>query len=80
MMTRFDYLGRSFSNVFCRECGSGLPFLAANGENLIIPAGSLDSLPDQVVSLKPDHQIFWEEHADWLEDGLKVDKAMGFSA
>lgn len=74
LLKRFDYPDRSFTKVFCQKCGSGLPFLNASGSTLLIPAGSLDHAP----KLSVDHNIFWEEHADWYETGLSSEKANDF--
>ncbi len=74
LIKRFDYPNRSFSKVFCIECGSGLPFMNVSGTTLFIPAGSLDTAPE----LKPDQQIFWDEHAQWLEAGNQAGKSAGF--
>ena len=58
---RYDHPNRSFTQVFCTECGSGLPFLSQNGKFLIVPAGSLDQEPNKMV----DAHIFSEEQTDW---------------
>ena len=72
---RFDYPGpRSFSKVFCLECGSGLPFLNEKANILYIPAGSLDHDPN----LKPESNIFWEDRAKWYEAGTAVPMCKGF--
>ena len=64
---RFDYPGtKSFTKVFCSECGSGLPFLNESGETLYIPAGSLDENP----SISPELNIFWGDRAGWYEHGV----------
>lgn len=73
-ITRFDFPGRSFSKAFCRECGSGLPFIAKNGKILIVPAGSLNDEP----VLAPQDNIFWRERATWLELGLSATCFDGF--
>jgi hypothetical protein len=60
-LRRYDVPGRSFTKVFCTTCGSGLPFLNATGDSLIIPAGSLD-VP---APMNPIEHIFWADKADW---------------
>ena len=74
-ITRFDYPGRKFTQVFCRICGSGLPFLDGGGEMTFIPAGTLDSVP----SVEPEANIFWEERAEWYEHGVTAPKQEGFA-
>ena len=74
-MTRFDYPGRQFTQVFCSTCGSGMPFIDTSGNILFLPTGTLDSLPD----IHPEANIFWEEHTPWLEQGQRAPKVDGFS-
>lgn len=74
LVKRFDSPGRSFTKVFCCECGSGLPFLNVSGTTLFIPAGSLDSAPALAVN----RRIFWAERNDWLEAGQQATTADGF--
>lgn len=72
---RFDYPEpRIFTKVFCVDCGSGLPFLNKKGSALIIPAGSLSHEPP----IKPSHNIFWQEHAQWYQNGMNAPKCEGF--
>jgi hypothetical protein len=73
---RFDFPGdRSFTKVFCSECGSGLPFINKSGNRLYIPAGSLDS----DAGIAPGHNIFWADRASWYEAGLSAPKSDGFA-
>jgi len=72
---RFDYPGvRYFTKVFCTECGSGLPFINEKGDNLYIPAGSLD--PE--THIKPGCNIFWGDRSAWIEEGLSAPRFNGF--
>ena len=71
---RFDYPGdRSFTNAFCIECGSRLPFLSKSG-SLNIPAGSLDCDPQ----VRPDNNIFWEDRSPWYEEGSEAPRTNGY--
>jgi hypothetical protein len=73
---RFDYPGdRVFTKVFCTNCGSGLPYLNQKEDALVIPAGSLDQTP----TLKPQHNIFWGDKANWYEAGITAPQCTGFS-
>ncbi|GAC13180.1 GFA family protein [Aliiglaciecola lipolytica] len=54
-----------FSNVFCTDCGSQVPYLSRDGSMLCIPAGFLDGDPKIV----PQANIFWEEKFPWYEAG-----------
>lgn len=72
---RFDCPGKkSYTKVFCSDCGSGLPFLNESGNTLFIPAGSLDGDHD----LKPDNNIFWSDKASWYEEGISAEKCAEF--
>lgn len=71
---QFNYPGRDFTVVFCTECGSGLPFVSQNGQSLIVPAGSLDAEPN----IHPNDNIFWDERAQWYEDGKQANICSGF--
>lgn len=48
-----------FATTFCSTCGSPLPREGA--EMVVIPAGSLDDLPE----LAPQGRIFWESRVEW---------------
>ncbi len=71
---RFDYPNRSFTKIFCTECGSGLPFLNVSETTLFIPAGSLDCDP----GVRPDKNIFWGDKSPWYEAGIDAPRCDGF--
>lgn len=48
-----------FSTTFCTNCGSPLP--REIGEIVVVPAGSVDALPD----IQPEARIFWGSRATW---------------
>jgi len=52
---------RAFSNCFCTECGSSLPWLTKNGKWYVVPAGGLNEDP----GAKPDENIYWGSRASW---------------
>lgn len=60
----FDHPDNNFRKVFCRECGSGLPYESRRIPVLIVPAGSLDEEP----ALEPLDHIFWHERAEWYNN------------
>ena len=72
--TRFDYPERGFTQVFCKTCGSGLPFIDKGGEMMFIPTGTLDNAP----GIKPEANIFWGERAEWYEHGITAPRQDGF--
>jgi hypothetical protein len=51
----------SFAKWFCSECGSPLPRVTRSGKLIIIPAGSLDTVP----LLRPTDHIYWASRAPW---------------
>lgn len=72
---RFDFPEpRTFTKVFCVECGSGLPFLNKKGNALVIPAGSLNHEPP----IQPAHNIFWLEAAQWYQSGMNAPRCERF--
>ncbi|MEO8003135.1 MAG: GFA family protein [Arenimonas sp.] len=52
---------RAFSNCFCSECGSALPWLTKNEKWYVVPAGALNEDP----GAKPDENIYWGSRASW---------------
>ena len=50
-----------YATTFCKNCGSKLPWLTKPGNNLLIPAGSLDETPE----IRPKSSIFWGSRAGW---------------
>lgn len=73
-LKRYDHPTRTFSKVFCTDCGSGLPFVSKSGKALLVPAGSLDDAPSKTV----DAQIFYAEQAPWHQQGINAPKCPGF--
>lgn len=66
--------GRSFTHVFCRECGAGLPFVNVSETTLFIPVGSLDSAP----GIDVDCNIFWGEAPSWYLPALSARRCKAF--
>ena len=54
---------KSFGQVFCSICGSGMPRENAAMQVYNVPLGTLDSDPEYV----PDFHIFTESKAPWFE-------------
>ena len=57
-----------FAVVFCTQCGSPLPRVSADGQVVVVPAGSLDHEPDIV----PEARIFSESMAKWSCDDSEL--------
>jgi hypothetical protein len=59
---RFDLPGaQRFAVWFCAECGTRVPHRVKTTENMLIPAGLLDSAPQA----RPENSIFWDSRAEW---------------
>ncbi len=52
---------KRFRNVFCADCGSPMPRVAAEKNFAVIPAGTLDSAPQ----LEATDRIFCASRSDW---------------
>jgi hypothetical protein len=73
-ITIYEHPTREFSKSFCNICGSGVPFINKTKTALIVPAGSLNELPD----LQPQANIFTSEEACWFKPGLQAEGYSGF--
>jgi hypothetical protein len=60
-VTLFRYPHTRHTKAFCQVCGSGLPYARADGNGVVVPAGSLDS--DLVM--QADAHIFLAHKASW---------------
>ena len=58
---------KHFATSFCQTCGSNLPWLAQTGKAMVIPAGTLDHIPE-TISLTPERNLFWESRALWYQE------------
>lgn len=64
----------AYTQVFCTECGSGLPFLNEAATGLFIPAGSVDT----ELKIAITKNIFWADRSNWIEAGMNAKKCCGF--
>lgn len=55
----FEVAGTRHARAFCSACGAALPRLEGGG--VVVPAGSLDSMP----SITPQAHIFVGDRAEW---------------
>ena len=67
--------GRSISNAFCSECGSGLPYVSKAGGSLVVQAGTLDTA---VKSTPKVRHIFGSERAGWYDTAATADCDDGY--
>jgi len=74
LLTHFEHPSRAFSKTFCSLCGSGVPHINKSKTSLVIPAGSLDEIPD----IKPNANLFVSETAAWLDVGLSAKRFNAF--
>ncbi len=66
---RFDLPeAKQFARSFCDACGSPVPHQSGKTDILIIPAGSLDEIPE----IMPQDHIFWADRSEWYEASLDV--------
>ncbi len=71
LVRRFDLPGaKRFAVSFCTQCGTRVPHRIAGTENVLIPAGVLDSIPD----LRPEGSIFWGSKAAWFIETTELPK------
>ena len=61
LVKRFHHPERDFTKAFCRQCGSGLPYISASGAMVIVPAGSLKAEPKVIKKAK----VFLCERTSW---------------
>ncbi|MBL4898968.1 MAG: GFA family protein [Colwellia sp.] len=73
-ISHYEHPGREFSKAFCSICGCAQPFINKSGKSLIIPAGSLTEKFESI----PDANIFVNEQAHWLSEGLTAKKFRHF--
>ena len=70
LIKRFDLPeAERFSNCFCTECGSQVPYLSRDGSSLVVPAGYISGDPEIV----PSANIFWDERPCWFDEGKSAD-------
>lgn len=67
---RYDVPGRTISNAFCADCGSGLPYVSKSGKSLIVQAGSLNAPFSKATTMR---NIFWTERAEWYDKALAAE-------
>ena len=60
-VTSFTLPGTRHTRSFCSGCGSALPIVQDNGEQLAVPAGSIDT----DVPIEPIGHIFMSSKANW---------------
>lgn len=64
LIQRFELeSAKSWSKQFCRNCGSGLPYINRTGTFLVVPAGSLN----EDIQIAPDDRIFCDDRCEWVE-------------
>jgi len=67
---RFDLPeAERFSNAFCTNCGSQVPYTSRDGAFLIIPAGYISG----DAEIRPSANIFWEERPCWFDEGQSAE-------
>jgi hypothetical protein len=63
---RFDLpAAQSFATTHCTTCGGPVPHFTRSRRELVVPAGTLDDIPD----IRPQANIFWSSRAPWSCSG-----------
>ena len=61
-MKRFPHpQSERFAVSFCTNCGTRMPHKVNTTDNMLIPAGVLDAVPET----RPTNSIFWKSKAVW---------------
>ncbi len=67
-LTSFDVPNSQVRRVFCRSCGTTLPFETQNGKFLVVPVGSLSRpLTGHVNTI-----VGWEYRPTWYDKALRL--------
>jgi len=61
---------KHLATCFCKICGSSLPWANQANTVIIVPAGTLDDVPD----IRPQQNIYWDSHAGWYVDVSSLPK------
>jgi len=70
LIKRFDLPeAERFSNCFCTDCGSQVPYVSRDGAFLIVPAGYINDDPE----IRPSANIFWDERPCWFDQGKSAE-------
>ena len=59
----YDVPGSLVRRVFCRQCGTSLPFVSQNDQFLVVPVGVLSNQP----SIQPGEIKAWHERLPWYD-------------
>ncbi|WP_170783246.1 GFA family protein [Ruegeria lacuscaerulensis] len=68
-LTSFNVPNSQVRRVFCRSCGTSLPFKTQNGKFLVVPVGSLSRPPSQPVSAI----VGWASRPAWYNEALGLE-------
>ncbi|MDK3017825.1 GFA family protein [Pseudodonghicola flavimaris] len=63
LVRTFQLPGTRYQKSFCSHCGSPVPNLRRNGGQIVVPAGSLETVP----ILRPEAHICFSDRAGWEE-------------
>lgn len=63
-LSTFDVPNSLVRRVFCKTCGTSLPFISQNGAYLIVPVGTLAQQP----SIRPQEVVFWKKRMSWYDE------------
>lgn len=72
-VSTFQLPGTRHAKSFCKTCGSALPLQQSGSNQLVVPAGSLDT----PLGIRPNAHICFSARADWDNDLAALDKIDG---
>lgn len=65
-----------FSVWTCNECGTRVPHVIRTRDDMLVPAGTLDTDP----GMKPEHSIFWASKASWYSECGDIPHFTGYAS
>lgn len=68
-LKRFDVPNSLVRRVFCKNCGTSMPFITQNESLLVIPVGTLSSQP----KLSPQEVRYWHERMPWYDKSKSLE-------
>lgn len=65
----FDVPNSQVRRVFCKTCGTSMPFVTQNERLLVVPVGTLSSQP----KLPPQEVRVWHERMPWYDESKSLE-------
>ncbi|KZM42209.1 hypothetical protein OA92_12995 [Marinomonas sp. SBI22] len=68
----FDVPNSQVRRVFCKTCGTSMPFLTQNERLLVVPVGTLSVQP----KLPPQEVRVWHERMSWYDESKRLESLL----